>query len=104
MNARWAEEKEARVPKKSRKNPPLPGLKPKAEKGKDKVPSWAKEPLDADKPLLPQLEEKCLQARSQSEFDQGLKWLRKSFYQNPQIRFLLDNMSFSGKTSDSAST
>ena len=44
--------------------------------------TWELEPLDADRPFLEQLEEKVLNAPSEEEFEQGLKWLKRTYYQD----------------------
>jgi len=53
---------------------------------------WLFEDLDADKPLLAQLEERLyLYALDEEEFQAGLAWLDENIYKNRERRSLLED-------------
>ena len=59
----------------------------------DDEPYWLSDPpLDGDRPILAQWEERLMEL-DDNEFKAGLDWLNKNIYQNPEIRSLLENIS-----------
>ena len=64
----------------------------KKDTEKEWVPPWAREPVLADEPLLPQLEQKLLKVDDEGEFRRGLEWLSKHFYLDPDKRDMLEGM------------
>lgn len=57
-----------------------------------KDPDWMNNPpLDANRSLLEQWEERLYQAESEEEFDRRLKWLEENIYQNRDVRSLLED-------------
>jgi hypothetical protein len=66
---------------------------------KDEPKYMQNQPVDADKPLLEELERLVLEG-DDKEFEEGLEWLTKEIYQNPEVMSLLDNSEFLGTISE----
>jgi hypothetical protein len=63
---------------------------PKKKKKYPPDPEWVNDPpLDADRPLLQQLEERVY-LLPDDEFQEALEWLEENFYRRPEIMSLFE--------------